>query len=58
MRAEDRLSEWMGRYQRGDGAVLTELYREVAPGILNYLYRFVHDRALAEDILQDRKSVV
>ncbi len=53
MQAEDRLSEWMGRYQRGDGAVLTELYREVAPGMLNYLYRFVRDRALAEDILQE-----
>ena len=36
MQAEDRLSEWMGRYQRGDGEVLTELYREVAPGMLNY----------------------
>ncbi len=53
MQAEDRLSEWMGRYQRGDGEVLTKLYREVAPGMLNYLYRFVRDRALAEDVLQE-----
>jgi len=53
MQAEDRLSEWMGRYQRGDGEVLAELYREVAPGMLNYLYRFVRDRALAEDLLQE-----
>ncbi len=53
MQAEDRLSEWMGRYQRGDGEVLAELYREVAPGMLNYIYRFVRDRALAEDLLQE-----
>ena len=53
MQAEDRLSEWMGRYQRGDGEVLAELYREVAPGMLNYLYRFIRDRALAEDLLQE-----
>jgi RNA polymerase sigma-70 factor (ECF subfamily) len=53
MQAEDRLSQWMGRYQRGDGAVLAELYREVAPGMLNYIYRFVRDRALAEDTLQE-----
>ncbi len=53
MQAADRLSEWMGRYQRGDGEVLAELYREVAPGMLNYIYRFVHDRALAEDLLQE-----
>jgi RNA polymerase sigma-70 factor (ECF subfamily) len=43
----------MERYQRGDGKVLAELYREVAPGMLNYLYRFVSDRALAEDLLQE-----
>jgi RNA polymerase sigma-70 factor (ECF subfamily) len=53
MQAEDRLSEWMGRYQRGDGEVLTELYQEVAPGMINYIYRFVRDRALAEDLLQE-----
>jgi RNA polymerase sigma-70 factor (ECF subfamily) len=53
MQAEDRLSEWMGRYQRGDGEVLAKLYREVAPGMMNYLYRFVRDRALAEDLLQE-----
>jgi len=53
MQAEDRLSEWMERYQRGDGEVLAELYREVAPGILNYIFRFVRDRALAEDLLQE-----
>jgi RNA polymerase sigma-70 factor (ECF subfamily) len=53
MQAEDRLSEWMRRYQRGDGEVLADLYREVAPGMLNYLYRFVHDRAVAEDLLQE-----
>lgn len=53
MQAEDRLSEWMRQYQRGDGQVLAELYREVAPGMLNYLYGFVRDRALAEDILQE-----
>ena len=53
MQAEDRLSEWMRRYQRGDGEVLADLYREVAPGMLNYLYRFVHDRSVAEDLLQE-----
>ena len=53
MQGEDRLSEWMGRYQRGDGEVLAKLYREVAPGMLNYIYGFVHDRALAEDLLQE-----
>jgi RNA polymerase sigma-70 factor (ECF subfamily) len=53
MEGVDRLSEWMERYQRGDGEVLAELYREVAPGMLNYLYRFVRDRALAEDLLQE-----
>ncbi len=53
MQAEDRLSEWMARYQRGDGEVLADLYREVAPGLMNYLFRFVRDRALAEDLLQE-----
>ncbi len=53
MQANDRLSEWMGRYQRGDGEVLADLYREVAPGLLNYIFRFVRDRALAEDLLQE-----
>lgn len=53
MQGEDRLSEWMGRYQRGDGEVLAELYREVAPGMMNYIYRFVRDQALAEDLLQE-----
>jgi RNA polymerase sigma-70 factor (ECF subfamily) len=53
MQAEDRLSEWMRSYQRGDGEVLADIYREVAPGMLNYLYRFVHDRAVAEDLLQE-----
>jgi len=53
MQPADRLSEWMQRYQRGDGAVLADLYREVAPGMLNYLHGFVHDRAVAEDLLQE-----
>jgi RNA polymerase sigma-70 factor (ECF subfamily) len=53
MGAVDRLSEWMGRYQRGEGEVLAQLYREVAPGMLSYLYRLVNDRALAEDLLQE-----
>jgi hypothetical protein len=34
MQAEDRLSEWMRRYQQGEGEVLADLYREVAPGML------------------------
>jgi RNA polymerase sigma-70 factor (ECF subfamily) len=53
MQAPDQLSEWMRRYQQGDGEVLADLYREVAPGMINYLVRFTRDRALAEDLLQE-----
>jgi RNA polymerase sigma-70 factor (ECF subfamily) len=53
MQVEDRLSEWMRRCQQGNGEVLNDLYREVAPGMLNYIYKLVHDRALAEDLLQE-----
>lgn len=49
----DRLSGLMKRYQDGDGSVLAEIYRDIAPGLLNYLFRWCGDRALSEDILQE-----
>lgn len=48
-----RLSELMRLYQKGEGDVLREIYRLVAPGMTNYLYRFCGDRAVAEDLLQE-----
>ncbi len=48
-----RISELMRLYQQGEGDVLREIYRLVAPGMTNYLYRFCGDRALADDLLQE-----
>jgi RNA polymerase sigma-70 factor, ECF subfamily len=49
----NRLPELMLRYQSGDGSALAELYREVAPGMINYLYGFTGSTALSEDLLQE-----
>lgn len=43
----------MARYCDGDVSALGELYATTAPQLLSYLKRIVHDRALAEDILQE-----
>ncbi len=38
---------------RGDVSALTELYTRHGANILNYLTSLLHDRALAEEVLQD-----
>jgi len=40
-----RISELMRLYQQGEGDVLREIYRLVAPGMTNYLYRFCGESA-------------
>lgn len=44
--------ELMSRYCAGDAAALRELYRRCAPTLLTQLGAVVHDRAAAEDLLQ------
>jgi len=53
MAEETRLPELMLRYQSGDGSALAELYREVAPGMIHYLYGFTASAAASEDLLQE-----
>jgi RNA polymerase sigma-70 factor, ECF subfamily len=52
-KVETRLPELMLRYQGGDGSALAELYREVAPGMINYLFGFTGSAARSEDLLQE-----
>lgn len=53
MASDELLAGLMSRYQQGDGAAVSELYRQVSPGMLNYLWRFTQDRGLAEDLVQE-----
>jgi RNA polymerase sigma-70 factor (ECF subfamily) len=44
--------ELMQRYQDGDASAFRELYTLVAPRLLGYLVKMTHNRALADDLLQ------
>lgn len=44
--------ELMQRYCDGDPGAFRELYALVAPRLLGYLVKMAHDRALADDLLQ------
>jgi RNA polymerase sigma-70 factor (ECF subfamily) len=45
-------AELMQRYCDGDARAFRELYALLAPRLLGYLMKMAHDRALADDLLQ------
>ena len=53
MTAGADLEGLMLRYQEGESSAVREIYRLLAGPMLGYLTRFVGDRALAEDVLQE-----
>ena len=42
----------MDRYARGDNAAFEEVYDGLAPRLQSFLLRYTHDRARAEDVVQ------
>jgi RNA polymerase sigma-70 factor (ECF subfamily) len=46
-------AEWMQRIRDGDEAVYETLFRTFAPGLCTFLTRYVGDRAVAEELVQD-----
>ena len=46
-------AEWMKRIRDGDDAVYETLFRTFAPGLCSFLTRYVGERALAEELVQD-----
>lgn len=54
-RAADLLhgAEWMQRIRDGDEAVYETLFRTFAPGLCTFLTRYVGERAVAEELVQD-----
>ena len=46
-------AEWMRRIRAGDEAVFEMLFRTFTPGLCAFLTRFVGERALAEELVQD-----
>lgn len=49
----DELAELMTRYQAGDEAAFTGLYRAIADRVYGYLVRSTGDRTTADDLLQE-----
>ena len=46
-------AEWMQRIRDGDEAVYETLFRTFAPGLCSFLTRYVGERAIAEELVQD-----
>jgi RNA polymerase sigma-70 factor (ECF subfamily) len=46
-------AEWMARIRTGDEAVFETLFRTFAPGLCSFLTRYVGERAIAEELVQD-----
>ena len=46
-------AEWMARIRDGDEAVFETLFRTFAPGLCTFLTRYVGERAIAEELVQD-----
>jgi RNA polymerase sigma-70 factor, ECF subfamily len=46
-------AEWMQRIRAGDEAVFETLFRTFAPGLCRFLTRYVRERAIAEELVQD-----
>ncbi|TFH36540.1 MAG: RNA polymerase sigma factor, partial [Anaerolineales bacterium] len=46
-------AELVHRAQAGDGDAFTELFQQLHSPVLNYIYRTVGDRQVAEDVTQD-----
>jgi RNA polymerase sigma-70 factor (ECF subfamily) len=45
--------EWMERIRDGDEAVYETLFRTFTPGLCTFLTRYVGDRSIAEELVQD-----
>jgi RNA polymerase sigma-70 factor (ECF subfamily) len=50
--ASAALDAAMDRYARGDDAAFEEVYDGLAPRLQSFLLRYTHDRARAEDVVQ------
>jgi RNA polymerase sigma-70 factor (ECF subfamily) len=46
-------AEWMQRIRDGDDAVYETLFRTFAPGLCSFVTRYVDERAVAEELVQD-----
>ena len=46
-------AEWTQRIRDGDEAVYETLFRTFAPGLCSFLTRYVGERAIAEELVQD-----
>src|SRR3954466_1313033 len=45
--------EWIERIRAGDEAAFEALFRALAPGLCALVARYVHSRAVAEELVQD-----
>jgi RNA polymerase sigma-70 factor (ECF subfamily) len=50
---DERLADWMVRYQNGDTLAFDDLYCELKPRLLRYMQGRLSDRARAEDLVQE-----
>jgi RNA polymerase sigma-70 factor (ECF subfamily) len=50
--ASSALDAAMDRYARGDDSAFAEVYDGLAPRLQSFLLRYTHDRARAEDVVQ------